>query len=164
MKKIDKSESTFHADSLMALRKEQDRIQKRINQMYDDKLDGLIDEKMYLDKVKDYKARQVEITEQMTRHEKADHNFYVTANMVMNLAARAREIFESSEVDEKRQLLNFVFQNLKLDGKNLFIDTCEPFTTLVDYKQCPKGWGKLDLNQRPAGYESAIILNNTACS
>lgn len=70
--------------------------------MYDDKLDGLIDEKMCLDKVKDYKARQVEITEQMPRHEKADHNFYVTANMVMNLAARAREIFESSEVDEKR--------------------------------------------------------------
>ncbi len=110
---------------------------------------------MYLDKVRDCKVRQVEITEQMTRHEKADHNFYVTANMVMNLAARAREIFESSEVDEKRQLLNFLFQNLKLDGKNISIDTCEPFTTLVDYKQCPKGWGNLDLNQGPTGYESA---------
>lgn len=148
LKKIHESESLFHTESLTALRKEQDKIQKRINQMYDDKLDGLIDEKMYLDKVKDYKARQIEITEQMTRHEKADQNFYVTANMVMNLAARAREIFESSEVDEKRQLLNFVFQNLKLDGKNLSIDTCELFTTLVDYKQCPKGWGQLDSNQR----------------
>jgi len=40
------------------------------------------------------KAHQAEIIEQMGRHEKADHNFYVTANMVMNLAARAREIFE----------------------------------------------------------------------
>jgi site-specific DNA recombinase len=153
LKKIHESESLFHTESLMTLRKEQDRIQKRINQMYDDKLDGLIDEKMYLDKVKDYKTRQAEIIDQMARHEKADHNFYVTANMVMNLSARAREIFESSEVDEKRQLLNFVFQNLKLDGKNLSIQTCEPFTTLVDYKKSPKGWGNLDLNQRPAGYE-----------
>lgn len=67
---------------------------------------------MYLDKVKVYKARQVEITEQMTRHEKADHNFYVIANMLMNLVAGAKEIFENSEVDEKRQFLNFVFQNL----------------------------------------------------
>jgi site-specific DNA recombinase len=148
LKNIHESESLFHTESLTALRKEQDKIQKRINQMYDDKLDGLIDEKMYLDKIKDYKARQVEITEQMTRHEKADHNFYVTANMVMNLAARAKEIFESSEVDEKRQLLNFVFQNLKLEGKNLSIETCEPFTTLVDYKKSPKGWGRLDSNQR----------------
>jgi site-specific DNA recombinase len=84
----------------------------------------------------------------MTRHQKADHNFYVTANMVMNLAARAKEIFEGSEVEKKRQLLNFVFQNLKLDGKNLSINTCEPFTSLVDYKKSPKGWGWLDSNQR----------------
>ncbi len=64
--------------------------------------------------MKDYKSRQVEIAEQMVRHEKADHNFYVTANMVMNLATRGREIFESSEVDEKRQLLDLVFQNLQM--------------------------------------------------
>lgn len=117
---------------------------------------------MYLEKVRDYKTRQAEIVEQMARHEKADENFYITANIVMNLAARAREIFDSSEVDEKRQLLNFVFQNLKLDGKSLSIETCEPFTTLVDYKQCPKGWGNLDLNQGPAGYESVSDPQTTA--
>lgn len=41
---------------------------------------------------------------------------------------------------KKHQLLNFVFQNLKLDSKNLLIETCEPFTTLMDYK----GWGRSD--------------------
>ena len=46
------------------------------------------------------------------------------------------------------QVLNFVFQNLKLDGKNLFIDSCQPFTTLVDYQKSPKRWGQLDSNQR----------------
>jgi hypothetical protein len=68
-----------------------------------------------------------------------------------------------SEVEEKRQLLNFVFQKLKLDGKKLLIQTCEPFTTLVDYKKRPKEWGKLDLNQRPAGYEGGKFtsLSNT---
>lgn len=86
LKKIHESESHFHTESLTVLRKEQDLIQKRVNQMYDDKLDRLIDEKMYLDKVRGYKARQAEIIEQMARHEKADHNFYVTANIVMNLA------------------------------------------------------------------------------
>jgi site-specific DNA recombinase len=43
----------------------------------------------------------------------------------MNLAARSRKIFESYEADDKRQLLNFVFQNLKLDGKYLSIQMCE---------------------------------------
>jgi site-specific DNA recombinase len=110
---------------------------------------------MYLDKVKDYKARQAEIMEQMARHEKADHNFYIRANMVMNLATRTREIFESSEVDEKRQLLDLVFQNLQMKDGSLSFSVREPFLTMLDFKNRPKGWGKLDLNQRPAGYETA---------
>ncbi len=148
LKKIDESESLFHTESLTALRKEQDRIQRRINQMYDDKLDGLIDEKMYLDKVKDYKARQEEIIKQMARHEKADHNFYVTANIVMNLATRPRDIFESSEVDEKRQLLDLVFQNLQLKDASLSFSLREPFLTMLDFKNRRNGWGRLDSNQR----------------
>jgi len=71
------------------------------------------------DKVKDCKALQAEIVEQMARHKKADQNFYITANMVMNLATRSREIFQSSEVDEKRQLLDLVFQNLQLKYASL---------------------------------------------
>ncbi len=74
---------------------------------------------MYLERVSTYKARQIEIVEQMNRHEKADQNFYITANLVMNLAARAREIFESSEADEKRQLLDLVFQDLELKDESL---------------------------------------------
>ena len=37
--------------------------------MYDDKLDGLINEKLYLEKVKAYKSMQLEILEEMKRHE-----------------------------------------------------------------------------------------------
>ena len=104
---------------------------------------------MYLEKVREYKARQIEIVEEMKRHEVADQNFHVTANMVLKLAARAREIFESSEVDEKRQLLNLVFQNLKLEGKNLLIHTQEPFSTMMAYKQCPTNWRWRESNSRP---------------
>jgi len=60
---------------------------------------------------------------------------YVTANMVMNLAARSKEIFLSSEVAEKRQILNLVFQNLKLDNqKNLILEVKEPFLTMMGIK------------------------------
>ncbi len=145
--------SVFHHESLKALRAEQDKIQRRISQVYDDKLDGIVDEKMYLEKVREYKIRQAEILDEMMRHEVADQNFYITANMVLKLAAKARELFESSEVEEKRQLLNFVFQNLRLDKKTLLVDTHEPFSTIMGYKQCPREWGNLDLNQGPTGYE-----------
>lgn len=149
LREIHSSESKFHSESLTALRKEQDKIQRRVSQIYDDKLDGLINETMYLEKVREYKGRQTEILEEMKRHEVADQNFHLTANMVMKLAARARELFESSEVDEKRQLLNFVFQNLKLNEKTLLIDTHEPFTAMMGYKQCPTNWRWRESNSRP---------------
>ena len=76
----------------------------------------------------------------MKRHEVADQNFYVTANIILKLAAQARELFESAEVEEKRQLLNFVFQNLRLEQKTLLVETHEPFTTMMGYKQCPTNW------------------------
>jgi site-specific DNA recombinase len=146
LREIHHSEARFHKESMTALRKEQDRVQRRISQIYDDKLDGVIDEVMYLEKVKEYKARQVELIEEMKRHETADQNFYVTANMVLKLASRARELFESSEVDEKRQLLNLMFQNLKLDGKNMLTQVCEPFNTMIGYKECPTNWRWRDSN------------------
>lgn len=149
LREIHESESKFHNESLSVLRKEQDKLQRRISQVYDDKLDGVIDEKMYLEKVSEYKARQMEIVEEMKRHEKADQNFYVTANMVLNLAARVREIFESSEVDEKRELLNLVFQNLQLEGKKVLAQVCEPFNMMMDYKSCPTNWRWRDSNSRP---------------
>ena len=66
----------------------------------------------------------------------------------MNLAARAREIFESSEVDEKRQLLDLAFQNLQLKDGSLSVSVREPFLTMLDFKNRPGEWGRLDSNQR----------------
>ena len=117
--------------------------------MYDDKLDGLIDEKLYLEKIKAYKSRQLEILEEMKRHEVADEHYYITANTVLNLASRAREIFESSEVSEKRQLLHLMFQNLQLRDVNLSVQVTEPFKTMVDYKECPTNWRWRESNSRP---------------
>jgi site-specific DNA recombinase len=149
LKEIHSSESVFHRESMQSLRKEQDKLQQRIGKMYDDKLDGLIDEKLYLEKVKAYKSRQLEILEEMKRHEVADEHYYITANTVLNLASRAREIFESSEVGEKRQLLNLMFQNLQLRDVNLSVQVTEPFKTMVDYKECPTNWRWRESNSRP---------------
>jgi len=140
LKEIHETESQFHIESLTSLQRERDKIQKRLSQIYDDKLDGIVDEKLYLEKVREYKSRQFEIVEEMKNHEKADRNFYVTANMVLNLAARAREIFESSEATEKRQLLNLVFQNLQLRGVNISVSVQEPFLTMIGYKEHPTNW------------------------
>jgi len=103
---------------------------------------------MYLKKIGIYKACQTKIVEQMSRHEKADQNFYISANLVMNLSSRAWELFKSSEVVEKRQLLDLMYQNLQLKDGSLSFTVREPFLTMMEYKDRPGNWGRVDSNQR----------------
>ena len=72
----------------------------------------------------------------MQRHSEADESYYITADRVLNLAKRAYEIFESSEVPEKTQLLNFLLQNLKLQGKKLSFELKTPFDTMLQVHNC----------------------------
>jgi len=91
---------------------------------------------MFNKKLKEWKEKQAEIREEMERYDQADEKFYLTANIVLNLAQKALEIFKSSEVSEKRQLLNFLLQNLKLQGKKLLFELKTPFNTVLKANKC----------------------------
>lgn len=129
-------EQDFFKSSQQKLRTEFDHIQNRLSKIIDIHLDVSIDQESYRSKVEEYKKRQREITSEMQSHVQADESCLVTIRLVLALAKDAREIFESSNVDEKRELLNFVFDlfcsekallsNLKLDGENLHLELKEP--------------------------------------
>jgi hypothetical protein len=93
-------------------------------------LDGGIDSETYHSKLEEYKKRQREITSEMQAHVNADETCIITAKTVLDLAKRAKELFMSSKLGEKQQLLNFVFSNFQLEGKRLLVTLREPFLTL----------------------------------
>jgi len=136
LKKMNQVKNEFHRQSLTSLRKEYDQIETRISNAFDLMADGSITKDMFNKKLKEYKEKQAEIEAKMQSYTDADENFYLTANMVLNLAKRAYEIFQNSEVEEKRQLLNFLLQNLKLEGKNLVFELKTPFDTVLQASKC----------------------------
>jgi hypothetical protein len=87
---------------------------------------------MYDSFLREYKEKQAEILEQMKDHSDADEQFYITANITLNIAKRAKEIFESSEVEEKRQFLGFLLQNCVLNEKKLEFSMRSPFNLLLN--------------------------------
>ena len=103
--------------------------------MADERFDGSITKDFFDQKLKEYKEKQAELIEKMSRHDKADENYYITVNTVLNLAQRASEVFESSEPDEKRQLLNFLLQNFQLKERKLFFQPKTPLNTVLLAKQ-----------------------------
>ena len=91
---------------------------------------------MFNKKLKEYKEKQAELEAKMQSYTDADENYYLTANITLNLAKKAYEIFQSSEPEEKWQFLNFLLQNLKLEGKRLNFELKTPFNTVLQASKC----------------------------
>ena len=58
---------------------------------------------------------------------KADEDYYLTVTYILKLVNRALEIFESSEFDEKRNILKMLLQNYTLNDAALVPTIRSPF-------------------------------------
>ena len=47
------------------------------------------------------------------------------------------DVFESSEPEEKRAILNFLLQNPTVSGKKLDFELKKPFATVLELADCP---------------------------
>lgn len=110
-----------------------------------------ITQDVYDRKMKEYKEKQYSINQQIEEYTQADENYHIIASTVFSLASRAREIFECSEVNEKRQLLNLILQNCRLSGRKLVFEVRSPFNTILETAHQPLGLRGPDSNRQPIG-------------
>ncbi len=66
-----------------------------------------------------------------------------------SVASRAAEIFAGSKIEQKRQLIAFVFSNLRLKGKKLEFSLRSPFDLMVDRPDHASWLGDLDPKSTP---------------
>ena len=138
LKKINESKSEFNQQEISRLTKEHKQIENRISRLFDLRLDSDdISKEMFEKKLYEYKRKQEEINGKIQKHTETNGDFYLTANLVLNLAKRSKDILKSSEIGEKRQLLNFLLQNLELKGKNLLFKLKTPFDTMFLINNSP---------------------------
>ena len=97
---------------------------------------GGITQDEYDKKAQELKQRQYELANRLKRITEADENYSITLITLLNLCSRAPELFESSKVEQKRKLINFLLSNLRLKGKTLEFELRKPFDVLVnlDYR------------------------------
>ena len=101
--------------------------------------------------LKEFKGKENDLLLQLEDHTKGNQDFYITSETILNLTNKAFEIFESSEPEEKTQLLKFILQNLELQGKKLVYEWKTPFQGIAEYQKTANWlWGP-DSNRRPSG-------------
>lgn len=67
----------------------------------------------------------------MEEHSQADENYHIEAGKLLELAQKAYKLFEISEAQQKRQLLSYLLQNSKMDGKKLIPSLKMPFDAIL---------------------------------
>ncbi len=122
----------FHTKHYNKLISQQKQTTKMLDNLYLDKLKGRITESEYDKFYTSLYSEAAEIRTQLDQLEEAQDNYYITAKYVLELVNRAHELFIGSEVEEKRQLIKLVLQNLRLEDEKLLWDAAKPFDTLLN--------------------------------
>lgn len=147
LRSVHKGKSEFREAQLQKLNQEKNINAKRVENMYMDKLDGRITADEYDNRYKEFRSKIDEIDKKLFSLQQAEDEYYVTTNYLLDLANRAYDLFVSSEMEQKRQLLKMTLQNLVLNGRKVEYEGVKPFNKILDFADNQLGLGCLDSNQ-----------------
>ena len=110
---------------------ESTKIKNRMDRLTDIFLDGDIDKNTYEEKRKKYIERRQEITEEIEKmnYDNVEHQDHLIR--CLELGSNAGKTFKGSTVEEKRELINLVFANLRLKGQKLEFKLRPPFDAII---------------------------------
>lgn len=131
LKEANQDKTEYNQMLLTTYTSQMQKYQTRISNMYDDKLDGSITESEYTERKNKYTDTIKELQRKIEQLNKADEEYYMLADTILSLSQRAGVLFESSELEQKRQIINLTLQNLTLTGEKLSYDLIKPFDVIL---------------------------------
>ncbi len=132
LKDTHKQKISFHNSQFDKLTKEQKELTRMMDNLYLDKLKGKIGDEQYDRFYESFTTKKDDISLRLNQLQEAEDNYYVTAKYILELSQRAYDLFMSSEVEEKRQLLKLVFLNVRMKDKKLVWDAQKPFDVMIN--------------------------------
>jgi site-specific DNA recombinase len=132
LKASQKDELEFHKQAVDDCTRELAKIRSRMSQAYEDKLDGKIDEQMWMDVNTTYKARQEILERQISAHNAADRTYLQQGIQVLELANRAYDLYLKQPHEERAKLLHFLLSNALLKDGTLCPTYRKPFDMLAN--------------------------------
>jgi site-specific DNA recombinase len=122
----------FHKKQFSLLTKKHQEITDMLDNLYLDKLKGRITESQYDKFYHSLREQVTDVALKLEQLQAADDTYHITAKYLLELASRAFDLFISSEVEEKRQLIKLVLSNLKVDHENIVYDVQKPFDLILN--------------------------------
>jgi hypothetical protein len=114
-----------------ALKEEHSKIQNKLDKLLDFLAEGVLTKDEFLAKKEQLKERQYELADLLATYDKVDDQFSKKLATLINITNNAYETFKGSTISEKREILNFIFLNLNLNGRKLDFTWAFPFSELA---------------------------------
>lgn len=131
-----KQEAQAH---VVALHRECSEIDTKLDRLTELRLADELNRNEYLTQKGRFRLRQQEIKDLLEAYDTTDDDFTDKLNYLIELASNAVGEFRSSSFAQKRELLQYVFQNLQLDGKKLVYSMASPFDAIARCNEI-EGW------------------------
>lgn len=127
------SEQEHYLKKKSILQKEYDQLDKKTLEMFEDRKMFKSRPEMFEKMIKKIEKRQAEIMDELEDNSKGDKAFVIGASYILDVCSRAVELFEadSSELQQKRYLMDFVLTNMELEGQKLQLTLKEPFAAIL---------------------------------
>ncbi|MDD3663575.1 MAG: recombinase family protein, partial [Candidatus Pacebacteria bacterium] len=126
------AESNLNDDVKRNLQRELDRVNERLSNLLNLKLDGLINDEEYLLKKKEISEQGQDVKSKILGYESDRNDWYKKAEEAINFAFNARKEFEKANDFKKRELLTKVGSNFFLNDGILCYDLQKPFFLFRD--------------------------------
>ena len=126
----DHAEHAGHAQALLRQRTELDRVQARLDILYEDRLDGRIDVVKYDQKAAELREQRDRVLNRIRAAEGAVLPSISQAADLMMLTSKGADLFLKQPAAEQRKLLHLLLENASWKGGELRMSFREPFENL----------------------------------
>ena len=107
-------------------------LQNRIDQTYQDKVDGKIGEEFWMRQNKKWLLDKEALTIQLGERHKTDVSYLKNASAILELAANAVRLFKNAKYDHKRRFTQQLFSNCFLKDGKLDLELKTPYNIILE--------------------------------
>lgn len=143
------------------LQKEYDELDAELEELFKDRKQFASRHDIFERMVKKIEKRQKDLLDDLSDHSDGDKAFVIGASYLLDVCSRAVELFdaESTKIEQKRYLLDFILSNATLDGEKLLFTLKEPFEAVINIQKTGKWYARQDSNLRPFGSKPNTLIH-----
>lgn len=140
--RLKKQYEATHGNTYYQLEKNRNEladVEEKQKKLLDLLIAGTVPAEVYRSKNAEYETAKIELQAKIEKLQMPDTSVERAIDKVLNFSQNSFAIFKSSQIEEKRRILNIVFANFLMDGKNPEISMRKNFKLLSKIGAC-KDW------------------------